>query len=220
MKSFYQGCGFWVLGEFLKYTPVSDRGASCHHFSSASSGILKRSMVTHAGVKWVDGKELSDLDFADDIVLLHNSWAGHHKESKMDGMRMDQESMTKAAVRWIPLNGKKTGRPKIDGYKQWRKTQREEESVWRRYLSWHSTERPGRSWLPYVLILALEDLRSKVRSSIAKFDVPWFPPIFGADKFLVKTSQMVTKRQCISDTLDDGNRRLALGSYISSYDFQ
>jgi len=26
--------------------------------------------------KWVDGKELSDLDVADDIVLLHGSCAG------------------------------------------------------------------------------------------------------------------------------------------------
>jgi len=33
-------------------------------------------MVIHAGINWVDGKELSDLDFADDIVLLHDSWAG------------------------------------------------------------------------------------------------------------------------------------------------
>jgi len=33
-------------------------------------------MVTHTGIKWVDGKELSDLDFADIIVLLHGLWAG------------------------------------------------------------------------------------------------------------------------------------------------
>jgi len=31
---------------------------------------------THAGIKWVDGNELSDLDFADDVVLLYDSWAG------------------------------------------------------------------------------------------------------------------------------------------------
>jgi len=32
--------------------------------------------VVNAGIKWVNGKDLSDLDFADDIVVLHDSWAG------------------------------------------------------------------------------------------------------------------------------------------------
>jgi len=51
-------------------------------FSIIMDWILKRSMVImvilYAGMKWVDGKELSDLDFADDMVLLHDSWAGMH----------------------------------------------------------------------------------------------------------------------------------------------
>jgi len=49
-----------------------------------------------AGIKWVDRKELSDLDFADDIVLLHGSWAGMktmtssmEKEAKQVGLNMN-----------------------------------------------------------------------------------------------------------------------------------
>ena len=33
-------------------------------------------MKDGGGLDWIDGKQLSDLDFADDIVLLNSSWEG------------------------------------------------------------------------------------------------------------------------------------------------
>jgi len=33
-------------------------------------------MKDQTGIDWVDGKKLSDLDFADDIALLRSSWEG------------------------------------------------------------------------------------------------------------------------------------------------
>ena len=38
--------------------------------------VFKTSMTKSAGISWFDGKTLSDLDFADDIALLHDSWDG------------------------------------------------------------------------------------------------------------------------------------------------
>jgi len=38
--------------------------------------ILKTSMKNRVGIEWIDGKTLSDLDFADDIALFQNSWEG------------------------------------------------------------------------------------------------------------------------------------------------
>jgi len=67
-----------VLDDFFKIQSGIRQGCvvSPLLFSIIMDWILKRSMAKHAGIKWVDGKELSDLDFADDIVLLHDSWAG------------------------------------------------------------------------------------------------------------------------------------------------
>jgi len=31
-------------------------------------------MKERVGIEWIDGEKLSDLDFADDIALLENSW--------------------------------------------------------------------------------------------------------------------------------------------------
>jgi len=33
-------------------------------------------MKDRAGIEWIDWEKLSDLDFADDIALLENSWEG------------------------------------------------------------------------------------------------------------------------------------------------
>jgi len=37
-------------------------------------------MSENTGISWVDGSTLSDLDFVDDIVLLHDSWEGMQLE--------------------------------------------------------------------------------------------------------------------------------------------
>jgi len=84
MKSFYQGscCAVRmevVLGEFNEIHSGRVRQGcllSPLLFSIIMDWILKRSMVTHTCIKLVDGKELSDLNFTDDIVLFHDSWAG------------------------------------------------------------------------------------------------------------------------------------------------
>jgi len=39
-------------------------------------GLDLKELNSNVGMKWVDWKELSDLNFADDIVLPHHSWAG------------------------------------------------------------------------------------------------------------------------------------------------
>jgi len=41
-------------------------------------GILKTAMKDRAGIEWIDGEKLSDLDFADNIALLEDSWEGMH----------------------------------------------------------------------------------------------------------------------------------------------
>jgi len=38
--------------------------------------ILKASMKDRVGIEWIDGEKLSDLNFADAIALLENSWEG------------------------------------------------------------------------------------------------------------------------------------------------
>jgi len=38
--------------------------------------VSKTSMLENTGISWLDGTTLSGLDFADDIVLLHDSWEG------------------------------------------------------------------------------------------------------------------------------------------------
>ena len=43
-------------------------------FGIAMDWVLKTTMKKQAGIEWADGKRLSDLDFADDIALLHDSW--------------------------------------------------------------------------------------------------------------------------------------------------
>jgi len=66
-------------------------------FSIVMDWVLKRSMEKHKmGIKWVDGNDLSDLDFADDTVLLSESWAGMQtmtssleKEAKKVGLIMN-----------------------------------------------------------------------------------------------------------------------------------
>ena len=37
---------------------------------------MKTSVTEKTGILWVDGKTLSDLDFTDDLALLHDSWDG------------------------------------------------------------------------------------------------------------------------------------------------
>jgi len=73
-------------------------------------------------------------------------------------MRMDRESITKSAVKWIPPNGKrKLGHPKTD----WMQTVKEDRK--RGGVSWEKIPelavdgRPGMSCLPCVLMLALKD---------------------------------------------------------------
>ena len=83
MKSFYQGscCAVrteGILGELFEIHSGVRQGCvlSPLLFAIIMDWVLKRSMEKQAGIKWIDGKDLSDLDFADDIVLLHDSWAG------------------------------------------------------------------------------------------------------------------------------------------------
>jgi len=35
--------------------------------------VMKQSVDDSAGMEWVDGSELGDLDLADDMALLHDS---------------------------------------------------------------------------------------------------------------------------------------------------
>jgi len=38
--------------------------------------VMKNSIQECAGIKWVDGSKRGDLDFADDVALLHDSRDG------------------------------------------------------------------------------------------------------------------------------------------------
>jgi len=61
-------------------------------------------------------------------------------------MRMDQESMTTAAVRLIPPNGKrKPDRPRSNWIQTVMENTKRGEPDGYKFLSWQSTKRPGRS---------------------------------------------------------------------------
>ena len=45
-------------------------------FGIVMDWIMKQCRMDQTGIEWVDGKKLSDLDFADDIALLHDTWSG------------------------------------------------------------------------------------------------------------------------------------------------
>jgi hypothetical protein len=83
MKSFYQDsrCAVrteGILGEFFEIHSGVRQGCvlSPLLFGIIMDWILKRSMGEQSGIEWIGGRKLSDLDFADDIVLLHDSWTG------------------------------------------------------------------------------------------------------------------------------------------------
>jgi hypothetical protein len=83
MKSFYRGsrCAVLVdgvLSEFFEIHSGVRQGCvlSPLLFGIVMDWILKTAMKERAGLEWVDGGKLSDLDFADDVALLHDSWEG------------------------------------------------------------------------------------------------------------------------------------------------
>ena len=83
MKSLYRGssCAVRVdgaLSEFFEIHSGVRQGCvlSPLLFGIAMDWVLKTAMKKQAGIEWVDGKKLSDLDFADDIALLNESWDG------------------------------------------------------------------------------------------------------------------------------------------------
>jgi len=51
--------------------------------------VMKNSVQESAGIEWVDGSKLGDLDFADDVALLHDSQDG------MQAMTSNLETVAK-----------------------------------------------------------------------------------------------------------------------------
>ena len=45
-------------------------------FGIVMDWVMRRSVDPLARIQWVDGSRLGDLDFADDVALLHESWMG------------------------------------------------------------------------------------------------------------------------------------------------
>jgi len=83
MQSFYKGssCAGRVDGVLSQFFEIRSRVRQGCVLSPLLLGIvidwvLKTSMSENTGISWVDGTTLSDLDFADDIVLLHDSSEG------------------------------------------------------------------------------------------------------------------------------------------------
>ena len=81
MKDFYRDsrCAVRVdgaLSEFFDIQSGVKQGCvlSPFLFGIVMDWVLKTSMKDGGGLDWIDGKQLSDLDFADDIVLLNSSW--------------------------------------------------------------------------------------------------------------------------------------------------
>lgn len=83
MKDFYRDsrCAVrvdGVLSEFFDIQSGVKQGCvlSPFLFGIVMDWVLKTSMSDVGGLDWVEGDRLSDLDFADDIVLLHGSYEG------------------------------------------------------------------------------------------------------------------------------------------------
>src|ERR1700733_14168394 len=83
-KSFYDGsrCAVryeGVVGEWFGIVTGVRQGCvlSPMVFALVVDWIMKRATGSNnTGLKWVNGNRLSDLDFADDIALLENTWDG------------------------------------------------------------------------------------------------------------------------------------------------
>jgi len=67
-----------VLSEFFEIHSGVRQGCvlSPLLFGIGMDWILKTSMKDRVRIEWIDGKTLGDLDFADDIPLVQNSWEG------------------------------------------------------------------------------------------------------------------------------------------------
>ena len=83
IKSFYQNSQCTVkvdseLGEFFEICSGVRQGCvlSPLLFGIVMDWVMRRSVDSFAGIQWVDGSRLGDLDFADDVALLHESWMG------------------------------------------------------------------------------------------------------------------------------------------------
>lgn len=119
VKSFYDNsrcairCGGEV-GEWFRIVTGVRQGCvlSPLIFALVVDWVMQRATGQgHTGLKWIDGDRLSDLDFADDIALLDNTWEGIKELT----CRVEEE----AARVGLTINPEKT---KIMKVGKWRKT--------------------------------------------------------------------------------------------------
>ena len=83
---------------------------------------MRSAGMDQTGIEWVDGKTLSDLDFADDIALLHDSWNGMqtmtsslHEEALKVGLIVNVAKTKIMKVGdWTSAMGIKVGREELE----------------------------------------------------------------------------------------------------------
>src|SRR6218665_2089598 len=71
-------------------------------FAIVVDWIMSRATGENTGLKWTEGERLTDLDFADDIALLDNTWDGTKQ--------LTERVQTEAAKVGLAINPDKTNR--------------------------------------------------------------------------------------------------------------
>ena len=79
------------LSDFVEICSGVRQGCVLSHllFGIVMDWVMKNSVQESAGIEWVDGSKLGDLDFADDVALLHDSQDG------MQAMTSNLETVAK-----------------------------------------------------------------------------------------------------------------------------